>query len=352
MAILKSIKNLIQQLEKEISEHSNKVEEHKYNRLGFVSFEKERDVELMLEFWKNYGIPSSLPFDNPDIINVCWDENLRNKALNKLYSYLLFDLKRDIEKVEKELTKIKEELNHSEFISYLKKSLKTLKNTKENTFINGEPHSIKELYLEPAYIKKIYPNVNHRFEIIWRHSEQNDNEWNIPAYKAKNGGFEWIQGKQPWIPLDLKLWFQLEKAYKLIPCYESVLKKLPQRIHKCPFDIKSNIFEPNGQDILYSILLESQIFINKENGDSTKTSRFKGACAFFFDTLNPKIHAINLNATKKEFIEYLNKPNGYNAKINPDGSKLTNRDTQENAASFMKNTLEEIYPYIDFNITS
>ncbi len=268
-----------------------------------------------------------------------WTREYIDEALNSRYTIVGSHVIGYLRLLKQDIKKVFDISNLDSVDNFIKKRIK------QNHKLIKSDHG--NLYYDREYRNETHPLLQDRFDAFWFICE-----WTtlrpLPI-KKRNAFNSGVNTGYPFIIIDLIKWGDFEQAYWSIPLLKElhfiVLNKKAPKMEKYPFESNTSIFNKDGEDILYTILLRSGVISKSDQGRIELTSKFRGACGYLFDFLQRPSMKVLKSISKIDFIQYLNDPSGYNAKIlNPKNSIIANEKTKENASLIINVTLSELFP--------
>lgn len=268
--------------------------------------------------------------------------------LQELYRDMFLTL-RDINwKIEEELNLLKEEfkfkfqyLNNDELRNLIIKNLDNLQpeNQLTSNYIDDKNLSDEIPYDNENDVGYL-DLLKGRFNIIANNTLHNTKGfYGIPPYvnfeNTKN--FDFFKRFQ----IDLDLWYNCERTYTLNKLYLEILKALSSSNSPFIVNYKKNnqIFENGFDEILHYILVETNA-IDKNNRPVNR--KFQPIChAFYMLNKDETFPLFKKTSTLSEYIEYLNNPEVYNAKLKNNSKLSSGQNYYETVKDLIKRSIEQ-----------
>lgn len=280
---------------------------------------------------------------------IIWSEKYKNEVFSSWRHSWRFFIEKDLrETFYSKIKPIAEYQSKEDFLSYIKKEIAN------QILLISTPEA--RYFSDSEYRKKQYPNLKSKYDFIWAISHDEIFTLNTLG-KDESDYIKSSSVHYPFSDLCVRLWVKLDLEFYILNILKLLEKEITPRQHiktekgflKCPFLEEPAVFIKNGEDILYTLLLESGA-ISLDNNNITLSKQFRGACNYIYSQLSaPRFNIFKIQ-NKKRFIEYLNNEEGYNTKIpNPQTSNIANESTTQNAKSLLKSTLLLYYPQINLD---
>ncbi|MEK6152071.1 hypothetical protein WIW50_02360 [Flavobacteriaceae bacterium 3-367] len=272
---------------------------------------------------------------------VIWNPQYKKEVLNRFYLWVLRSVSNRIRILQGGIKKRIDFHKPYALVRFLEKRIRRYNK------ITSSPDGL--LYTDEEYRKQDNDLLKNRFDAIWHINERFAH---FPLEKRIKGNAIITDVDYPFISFDIDQWIDFETSYRITPLLKKLLNILEgnsnNEIEKCPFKETNGIFHEGGQDKFYTILKKSGVVSVDSSNKILKGPQFRGACNYLHPILKRANIGVLKEVNKREFIEYLNLENGYDAKIrSPEKGVIANENTTTNGSLKVKSTLLSFFPKLD-----
>lgn len=195
------------------------------------------------------------------------------------------------------------------------------------------------LYVDPEYRSRTKRLLKNRFDVIWFLNEQ----YSIfPMEKRPNDHMVSIDADYPFIGFNMDQWSDFETSYRVNPLLKKCLSKNlePSNTEEETSIVYDPIFYNSAvQKVFHKILVDLNGFDLEGNA---RKRRFRPLCdALYLELIKKKYKVLKPLTTLKEFSDFLNREDGYDARI-PDNGKIISRG---GASNYEDVIIEELMKY-------